>query len=411
MQRPDGHDCAGRRGTRLPRLTIAASPSSPRSRQSLRIPAPGIFVQDNHGAKVSYRRPARIVQLRRSPRGKFAPRDVVHHPQRLEHRDRRRRERTARAVAHLDRDPDPAAPEPDRLDAFGADLGDPVAPPCPHQRQVEAAFPGHVVRVRRHRVADRPARGRVGLAVVRARDPRKSPRERGQRQCVVGRRATVDAGDEVFLADAGVARDRAADRGLQRMRRVEVALARPAGQDAMREHPGVLARAVVRQRRVRRRRRDLAQQIVDARRVRSAPEFVDAASGPPKQVGNGGLVLRLARVARAHDGDLLAGQPEARGAPGREERQRLEGLERTARERQVARGAGGRDERSARVDDRDRAAVDALLASPSFDVHDRDVRVRRRAPRHDHAATFSARSIASRTTAASSPRCLVIIVT
>ena len=82
-------------------------------------------------AKFPYRRPARIVQLRRSPRGKFAPRDVVHHPQRLEHRDRRRRERAARAVAHLDRDPDPAAPEPDRLDAFGADLGDPVAPPCP----------------------------------------------------------------------------------------------------------------------------------------------------------------------------------------------------------------------------------------------------------------------------------------
>ena len=37
------------------------------------------------------------------------------------------------------------------VNAFGADLGDPVAPPCPHQRQVEAALPGHVVRVRRHR--------------------------------------------------------------------------------------------------------------------------------------------------------------------------------------------------------------------------------------------------------------------
>jgi hypothetical protein len=82
----------------------------------------------------------------------------------------------------------------------------------------------------------------------------------------------------------------------------------------MREHPRVLTRAVVRQRRIRRRGRDLALQVIDARRVRSASEVVDAASGPPKQVGDGGLVLRLPEWLGAHDGDLLAGQPK-RAAP------------------------------------------------------------------------------------------------
>ena len=104
----------------------------------------------------------------------------------------------ARAVGHLDRDAEPRAPDPDRLDALGADLGRPSRHARPHQRQVVAALartpsPGAPSSRRRARAARR----RTSASSAARGEPRIGARQAGQRQRVVGRRAAVDAGDEV----------------------------------------------------------------------------------------------------------------------------------------------------------------------------------------------------------------------
>ena len=81
--------------------------------------------------------------------------------------------------------------------------------------------------------------------------------------------------------------------------------------DAIREHAAVLARAVVLQRRVRRRRRDVAARLVESGGVRAALQVGGRAPASREHVGDAVDVPRLARMARAHQRHLRRGKAEA----------------------------------------------------------------------------------------------------
>jgi hypothetical protein len=71
-------------------------------------------------------------------------------------------------------------------------------------------------------------------------------------------------------------------------------------------------------------------------------------------------VPRLARMTRAEERDLRRAEIEAADAVGRDERHRLERLQRAARHREEGRVAGAVQQPPFAIDDRDRAQVLAV---------------------------------------------------
>src|ERR1700730_7392376 len=92
---------------------------------------------------------------------------------------------------------------------------------------------------------------------------------------------------------------------------VEVAVLGQPALDAMGEHPAVLARAIVRERRIRGRRRDLAPRLGVPRGARTASEIAPSISRGLEHVGDGLYVPSLARMARAQQRDLRRRVAEA----------------------------------------------------------------------------------------------------
>src|SRR5439155_6914688 len=199
-----------------------------------------------------------------------------------------------------------------------------------------------------------------------------------ERHGIVRCRATVDAGDELALGHAGEMGNRGAYRLLQRMIELEIGLDRQGALAAIGEHTGVLAGAIVVQRREfdSGRRQFLAHAVMD-RRMNPALERVGGAADPLEHVRDGSDVARLARMAGAKKRDLLRRVPEALDPAAGDEGQRLQRLERASRGRQEMRIAGGEQQPAVAVDDRDRSIVDTIDGVTAGDARKRNVRRRR----------------------------------
>ncbi len=169
------------------------------------------------------------------------------------------------------------------------------------------------------------------------------------------------------------ARDRATDRLLQRVLIVEIAVAREPALDAVGEHPAVLARAVVRERRVRRRRRHFAAHLEKPRSVRSAAKIAGRVARAGEHVGHRVDMPRLARMARAKERDLRLRIAEALGTARCDEGHRLERLQRAARHRHERRVARRGEQPAVAIDDRDRSVVNALHGDAARESRERNV--------------------------------------
>ena len=154
--------------------------------------------------------------------------------------------------------------------------------------------------------------------------------------------------------------DRAADRLLQRMVVREIVRLGVTALDAIREHRAVLARAVVLQRRIGRRRRHFAPRLVEPGRVRAALQVGRRAACTREHVRHRLDVARLAGMTGAHQRDLCGRIAESLHAAARGKRQRLQRLQRAARKRQRVRIAGRVQHATLPIDDRHGARMDAL---------------------------------------------------
>src|SRR4030095_14942975 len=79
-------------------------------------------------------------------------------------------------------------------------------------------------------------------------------------------------------------------------------------------------------------------------------------------------------MAGAQEGDLFLRVAEALDAAARDERQGLQRLQRAARRRQEMRIAGGKEEATVAINDRDRSVVDAVGRVAASDARERNVR-------------------------------------
>ena len=236
-------------------------------------------------------------------------------------RDAGRRDRAEAAVAHLQRQPAPVA-EADREHALGADLRhEPVL--GAHQLGVDRALVGDELRVRAHRaratVAGR-AQPAAGQRAERAGEPGERERERPHPAAVgglLGRRL-----------DAARRGDGVAHRALERMPGAEVAVQRPALVQAAGEPERVLARAVVADPR---RPHVLGRPRV-ARQLRPAGERLLAQAAGLEHLADRRDVVRGAAVRRAGHRQVARPEPEALDDAGADAPQRLQRLDRGARE-------------------------------------------------------------------------------
>ena len=138
--------------------------------------------------------------------------------------------------------------------------------------------------------------------------------------------AAVDRGRDLVGRDVGGSRDLGVAGVLDRMRREPVAAAGPAVHPAEREHPGVLARAVVLKR----------------RRLGAALELVLGRGRLLEQAANRRELLGRGEVRGGRDRDLLRRQVVADA----DERQRLERFRRRAQVGDAAVLAGLLDDRA-----------------------------------------------------------------
>ena len=172
----------------------------------------------------------------------------------------------------------------------------------------------HQQRVGRHRAADqlrvRAHRGRHAGAAVDLLQPREHQRHPLERQREGDHAAAVDRRRDLLGRDVGRRGDLGEAGVLDRMRRQPVAAARPAVHPAEREHPGVLAGAVV----------------LERRRLGAALELVLGRGRLREQAADRGELLGRGEVRGGRDRDLLRRQVVARA----DERQRLERLRRRA---------------------------------------------------------------------------------
>ena len=157
--------------------------------------------------------------------------------------------------------------------------------------------------------AHRGGHARAALALLESREHECHPLER-QREGEHA--AAVDGGRQVVGATSGRLGDLGQACVLDRVRREPIAAARPALGAAEREHPGVLARAVV----------------LERRRLRPALELVLVRRRLREQAAHGGELLGPGEVGGGRDRDLLVGEVVARP----HERERLERLGRRAQE-------------------------------------------------------------------------------
>src|SRR4051812_24903265 len=130
--------------------------------------------------------------------------------------------------------------------------------------------------------------------------------------------------------------------------------------DAVREHAGVLAGAIVRERRPRRWRRDFAAHVEVAGWVRTALQLVGTAADARQHVRDRGSVSWLAGMTGTHQRELRLRKAEACGATRCNQRHGLKRLERAARHGEEVRVAGGGEERSIAVDHGDGTVMHAL---------------------------------------------------
>src|ERR1700681_3522783 len=104
---------------------------------------------------------------------------------------------------------------------------------------------------------------------------------------------------------------------------VEVAVLGQPALDAIGEHPAVLARAIVRERRIGGRRRNLAPRLVVPGGMRTASEIACCIAGAREHVGDGLYMPSLARMASAQQRDLRRRVAEALDPAPCDERHRL----------------------------------------------------------------------------------------
>ena len=232
--------------------------------------------------------------------------------------------------------------------------------------------------MRGHRRGEPCRRGAEARVVGQRGKPCVSSRETIERHGIVGCRASVDAGDELALGHAGEMCNRGAYRLLQRMLEREIGFERQRALAAIGEHTGMLAGAIVVQRREfdSGRRQFLAHGVID-RRMNPALERVGGAADPLEHVGDGGDVTRLAGMAGAKKRDLLRRVPEALDPAAGDEGQRLQRLQGASRGRQEMRIASGEQQPTVAVDDRDRSIVHAIDGVTAGDARKRNVRRRR----------------------------------
>jgi hypothetical protein len=119
------------------------------------------------------------------------------------------------------------------------------------------------------------------------------------------------------------------------------------------------------QRRIRRRRRDVAASVVEAGRVRAALQFLGGVAGARQHVGYSRNVPRLAGVTRAHQRDLRFRVAEALDTTRGDERHRLQRFERAAGHRDEVRIASRVEHATVDVDDGYRAEMEAFDDGPA----------------------------------------------
>ena len=132
----------------------------------------------------------------------------------------------------------------------------------------------------------------------------------------------------------------------------------------------MLAGTVVLERRIRRRRRGFAVELVETRRMRAALQISDRVARLGEHARGRRHMPRLPRMARAEQRSLRGAEIEAPDAVRRDERHRLERLQGAPRHRQAMRIAGGVQETARAIDDGDRSHVHAVDSVPAH--HDRE---------------------------------------
>ena len=223
----------------------------------------------------------------------------------------------------------------------------------------------HVLRVGADRVGD----ARLGGACGGRGDPPERVGQSGQGYAVQRRPAPVhrERGDRA----AGEPGDGGGDGLLERVFGVEIARQVPAVGGDGREHPGVLARAVLGEGGLAVPGPDplVAGLLVDGV-VRRVAQVALGEPGAVEDLQRGLQVERLARMARAHEGELVGRQVQA----GSDHGARLDWLARRPREDQPGRVAPRMLDRAVGAGDDRGAAMDALDDAVAHDVgKDRDI--------------------------------------
>ena len=210
-------------------------------------------------------------------------------PEATEELGERRPDRAHAAVLRLERDPE-------AVGAGGAEqtLGSTLRRPAlelAHQERVGRHRAADQVRMLAHRGGDPGAAVDLLEAREHQRHPLEREREGDDAAAVDGRRHLVDL-------DVGGGRDHVAARMLDRVRVEPVAAARPAVGAAEREHAGVLAGAVV----------------LERRRLGAALELSLVGRRLREQAAHGVELLGRGEVRGGGDRDLLRGQVVARAS-------------------------------------------------------------------------------------------------
>ena len=248
------------------------------------------------------------------------------------------------------------------LDALGAALLEQFSAEGAHGLGVETAGAADEMGVSRRRVEDAVGgSGDVFGQPLAGRHAGKALRKSAERRGPGGDRTAVGAAavERERLADDAL--DAGAHRLLHRMIAVDIVRSGDAEGFGDRQHAGVLAGAVVVD------RRGLfaagAQFFAGwgvARGVGAAFEIGDAQPEVAEERGDAGDVELLALVAGTGERQLLVGQMEPVDGAGGDQGERLHRLDRRAREHRPLDVAGRGDDGSLRIDDDEGAAVAVL---------------------------------------------------
>ncbi len=287
-----------------------------------------------------------------------------------------------RTVLGLDGDAEAARRERRQIGALGTGLGDHVREER-HQRGAAAAGAGDHVRLRAHRRPDADQRGLTDRRFpARVGEDRCGTGEAAQRQRVIGQAAAVDPGLGQPV-EAGQGRDRTGAMALHGVLRQLVATGRCAQLQGRRQHPGMLARAVV----VDAGRGRAGAQHGRGRRlvqggVRAAGECRLIQAQAPEPGLDQGHMIRLAAMRGAGQRQLRGTDPERVGGTALDQGQGLEGLDRRARVDGLVDVAQGQQHATVRIGHARPHPMPAFdpLAAPHLDCN----RCRRHLPPSRH---------------------------